>query len=189
MSIIGHVGQVVQPPPAASNPTTQFQVGVFRIEMWIIYCFGLLLAFIFTVKLLLYKLVDDQHLKKHFQPWVKSKRSVDDHTLLIGGIYIGKTPASSIFCATFLNKSSLSFSYGDNTTTVSFYFLLMAPGKDLEHAQNANSNKRYDADVHAGRMLTMNDLNVHTVELGGSISTERGFQYVLFKHDFIPVSC
>ena len=44
------------------------------------------------------------------QHWVKSKRSVywmhvDDDTLLIGRNYISKTPASSIFRASFLNKS------------------------------------------------------------------------------------
>ena len=57
-------------------------------------------------KLLLYNLVDDQHLEKHvllIQPRVKSKRSVNwmlnvDDTLLIN---IGMTPASSIFCTTF----------------------------------------------------------------------------------------
>ena len=60
---------------------------------------------------ILYNLVDDQRLGKHvllIQPWLKSKRSVywmhvDDDTLLIGGN--GMTPASSIFCVTFLNKS------------------------------------------------------------------------------------
>ena len=54
------------------------------------------------LKLLLYNVVDDQHLEKLvllIQPWVKSKSSVywmhvDDDTV-IGGSYIGTTPASS----------------------------------------------------------------------------------------------
>ena len=63
---------------------------------------------------------------------------VDDDTPLIGGNYISTTPASSIFCANFLNKSQFSLSDSDNnTTTILFYFWLKAPGKDLEHAQNA----------------------------------------------------
>ena len=60
---------------------------------------------------LLFNLVDDQHLEKHvllIQPLLKSKRSVyclhvDDDTSYRGN-YIDTTPASSIFCATFLNK-------------------------------------------------------------------------------------
>ena len=52
-----------------------------------------------------------KHLENHvllIQPWVKWKRRVYwmhvDDTLLIGGSYIGTTPASSIFCTSFLNK-------------------------------------------------------------------------------------
>ena len=78
---------------------------------------------------------------------------VDDDILFIGGNFIGTTPASSICCATFLNKSPFLFSdgdkkkqeiikylylwrnknylYGDNTTNISLDFRLMAPGKDL----------------------------------------------------------
>ena len=64
-------------------------------------------------KLQLYNLVDDQHLGKHvllFQPCVKSMRSLywlhfdeEPGFHFIGGN--GMTPASSIFCVTFLNKS------------------------------------------------------------------------------------
>ena len=58
---------------------------------------------------------------------------VEDDTLLIGGNYIG------------------TFSDYNNMTTVSFYFWLTAHGKDLEHAQNANSDMRYDACVSTCR--------------------------------------
>ena len=61
-------------------------------------------------ELLVYNLIDDQRLGKHvllIQSWVKSKRCVDwmhvDDTLFVWGN--GMTPASFIFCVTFLNKS------------------------------------------------------------------------------------
>ena len=37
----------------------------------------------------------------------------------------------------------------NNTTVVSFYFRLTAPGKNLEHAQNAKSNSNvYNSNVY-----------------------------------------
>ena len=58
-------------------------------------------------------------------------------TLLIGGNYIHRLPLSS--AQPFKINCRFSFSDGDNNTyTVSFYFRLTPPGKDLEHVQNVN---------------------------------------------------